>query len=97
MWMPFQSMGYPFLLNLQTGVFYPPMWVFPLLRIPYTLPAAVVLQCLHVFAGALGMYVLARALLRSQARGASRGVLLSALRRFLLERRSTWTSCVRSP
>ncbi len=66
MWMPFQSMGYPFLLNLQTGLFYPPMWVFPLLRIPYTLPAAVVLQCLHVFAGALGMYALARALLRSR-------------------------------
>ena len=66
MWMPFQSMGYPFLMNLQTGVFYPPMWVFPLLRIPYTLPAAVVLQCLHVFAGALGMYVLGRALLRSR-------------------------------
>jgi len=66
MWMPFQSMGYPFLLNLQTGLFYPPMWVFPLLRIPYTLPAAVVLQCLHVFAGALGMYALGRALLRSR-------------------------------
>ncbi len=66
MWMPFQSMGYPFLLNLQTGLHYPPMWIFPLLGIPYTLPAAVVLQCLHVFAGALGMYVFARALLRSR-------------------------------
>jgi hypothetical protein len=66
MWMPFQSMGYPFLLNLQTGLFYPPMWVFPLLSIPYTLPAAVVFQCLHVFAGALGMYALVRGLLRSR-------------------------------
>ncbi len=66
MWMPFQSMGYPFLVNLQTGLWYPPMWVFPLLRIPYTLPAAVVLQCLHVLAGALGMYVLVRAVLRSR-------------------------------
>jgi hypothetical protein len=66
MWMPFQSMGYPFLLNLQTAVFYPPLWVFPALGIPYTLPAAVAVQCLHVFAGALGMYVLARALLRSR-------------------------------
>src|SRR5262245_44477473 len=66
MWMPFQWMGYPFLLNLQTGIYYPPLWIFPLLRIPYTLPAAVVVQCLHVFAGALGMYVLARGLLRSR-------------------------------
>ena len=65
-WMPFQSMGYPFLLNLQTGLFYPPMWVYPVFRIPYTLHAAVVLQCLHVLVGALGMYVLARALLRSR-------------------------------
>lgn len=66
MWMPFQSMGYPFLLNLQTGFFYPPMWIFPLAKIPYTLPAAVVFQCLHVFAGALGMYALARGVLRSR-------------------------------
>lgn len=66
MWMPFQSMGHPFLLNLQTGLWYPPMWVFPLLHIPYTLSAAVVLQCLHVLAGALGMYVLLRAVTRSR-------------------------------
>jgi hypothetical protein len=66
MWMPYQSMGYPFLLNLQTGLFYPPMWIFPLLKIPFTLPAAVVFQCLHVLAGALGMYALARGLLRSR-------------------------------
>jgi hypothetical protein len=66
MWMPFQSMGYPFLLNLQTGLFYPPMWAFPLLKIPYTLHAAVVFQGLHVLAGALGMYVLLRTLVRSR-------------------------------
>lgn len=66
MWMPFQSMGYPFLVNIQTGLFYPPMWVFPLLRIPYTLHAAVVLQCLHVLAGALGMFMLLRVLVRSR-------------------------------
>lgn len=66
MWMPFQSMGYPFLVNLQTGLWYPPMWVFPIFRIPYTLGAAVVLQCLHVLAGALGMYVLVHAVLRSR-------------------------------
>jgi hypothetical protein len=66
MWMPFQSMGYPFLVNIQTGLFYPPMWIFPLLRIPYTLPAAVVLQCLHVLAGAIGMYALLRVLVHSR-------------------------------
>ncbi len=66
MWMPFQSMGYPFLVNLQTGLWYPPMWLFPLLRIPYTLQAAVALQCIHVLAGALGTYVFVRALVRSR-------------------------------
>jgi hypothetical protein len=66
MWMPFQSMGYPFLLNLQTSLWYPPMWAFPLFRIPYTLHAAVVLQCLHVLAGALGMYALLRSTVRSR-------------------------------
>ncbi len=66
MWMPFQSMGYPFLINLQTGLWYPPMWVFPLFRIPYTLHAAVVFQCLHVLAGAFGMYALLRATIRSR-------------------------------
>ncbi len=66
MWMPFQSMGYPFLVNLQTGLWYPPMWVFPLLKLPYTLHAAVVFQCLHVLAGALGMYALLRTAVRSR-------------------------------
>ena len=65
-WMPFQSMGYPFALNPQTGLHYAPMWLFPLLRIPYTLHAAVVLQCLHVLLGALGMYLLLAAAVRSR-------------------------------
>ena len=56
-WIPFQQMGYPFALNLQTGYNYPPFWVFPLLRIPYTLNTAVVFQCLHVLFGALGAYL----------------------------------------
>jgi hypothetical protein len=65
-WMPFQCMGYPLALNLQTGLHYPPLWFFPLFQVPYTLRAAVVLQCLHVLLGALGMYVLARHLCRDR-------------------------------
>src|SRR4051812_2457870 len=30
-WMPYQSMGYPFVANTQTGLFYPPLWLFALL------------------------------------------------------------------
>ena len=73
LWMPYQSMGYPFPINLQTGLWYAPVWVFPLLRIPYTLHAAVVLQALHVLAGAIGMYVLLRL-----AIGSRREALLGA-------------------
>ncbi|MFY9550359.1 MAG: hypothetical protein WAU32_04355 [Thermoanaerobaculia bacterium] len=66
LWMPYQSMGYPFPINLQTGLWYAPLWVFPLLKIPYTLHAAVVLQGLHVLLGAAGMYVLLRLVLGSR-------------------------------
>ncbi len=59
-WMPFQCMGYPLALNLQTGAHYPLLWLYGLLHIPYTLHAAVVLQCLHVLGGAVGMYVYAK-------------------------------------
>ena len=65
-WMPFQSMGYPFRLHLQSGLWYPPLWVFPLLKIPYTLSAAVTLQALHVLLGALGMYALLHTTLRTR-------------------------------
>jgi len=65
-WMPFQSMGYPFRLHLQSGLWYPPLWVFPILKIPYTLPAAVALQALHVLVGALGMYALLRTAVRTR-------------------------------
>jgi hypothetical protein len=64
-WMPFQSMGYPFPINLQNGLWYPPFWLFPALGIPYTLKAAIVLQCLHVLLGAVGAFFFLRHLLRS--------------------------------
>src|SRR5262245_14232098 len=57
-WIPFSAGGYPFALNLQSGFFYPPFWIFPALGIPYTLRVAVAFQCLHVLAGAIGMYLL---------------------------------------
>jgi hypothetical protein len=64
-WVPFQQMGYPFALQVQSGINYPPLWIFPALRIPYTLHAAIVFQCLHVLAGSIGMFMLARQLLAS--------------------------------
>lgn len=59
-WVPFHSMGMPFDLILQTGAHYPPLWIFPLLKIEYSLHAAVVFQCLHVLLGAIGMFVFLR-------------------------------------
>ncbi|WP_136526190.1 hypothetical protein [Geomonas ferrireducens] len=59
-WVPFQAMGYPLALNLQSGLYYPPLWIFPALGLPYTLTAAVILQCLHVLFGGFGMFFLLR-------------------------------------
>lgn len=64
-WMPYYSMGMPFDLLLQTGAHYPPLWIFPLFRMEYSLHAAVVIQCLHVFFGAVGMYFFIRLIFRS--------------------------------
>lgn len=64
-WTPFSSMGMPFNLILQSGLHYPPLWIFPLLKIEYSLPAAVVFQCLHVLFGAIGMYFFLRLALRT--------------------------------
>ncbi len=66
-WMPYQSMGYPFILQLQASLFYPPFWLFPLLQIPHTYQAAVISQCLHVLAGALGCYLLLKTLFKQPA------------------------------
>ncbi len=66
-WLPYQCMGYPYGLNLQSGLYYPPLWVFPLLHLPYDLRAATILQCLHVLFGALGMFALLRRLFGSRA------------------------------
>lgn len=60
LWVPFQGMGYPLLMNMQSGLFYPPNYVFYIFNIPYTLHAAVVFQVAHVFFAGLGAYVLLR-------------------------------------
>lgn len=65
-WIPFQSMGYPLAMNLQSGMYYPPLWLFPAFGIPYTLTAAVVVQCLHVLFGSIGMFFFLRVKLGSQ-------------------------------
>jgi len=59
-WIPYQSLGYPAALNLQLGLFYPPFWVFVLLRLPYTLHAANIVQALHVLFGSIGFFCFAR-------------------------------------
>lgn len=56
-WVPFQSMGYPFGMNLQSGIYYPPLWIFPIFNIQYTLQNAVRLECLHVLLGCIGMFL----------------------------------------
>lgn len=61
-WIPFQGMGYPLFLNLQSGEFYLPFWLFPLFDGTYTIHAAVVMQGAHVLLGSIGAAVCARLL-----------------------------------
>ena len=64
-WIPYQQMGYPMALQLQSGIHYPPFWFFPLLKIEYTLNAAVIFQCLHILFGTLGMFLFLRLAFKS--------------------------------
>lgn len=57
-WMPFQQMGYPFAFSVQSGIYYPPIWIFPLFHIPYTIDAANIFQAVHFLAGAVGVFLL---------------------------------------
>lgn len=59
-WIPYQSFGYPAVLNPQLGLFYPPLWLFVVLGLPYSLHAANVAQVLHVLWGSLGFLFFAR-------------------------------------
>jgi len=64
-WNPFQSMGYPFPINPQTGINYPINWLFQIFQIDYTLKAAILLQDLHILAGSIGMFVFLNYLFKS--------------------------------
>ena len=59
-WVPFQAMGYPITMNVQSGLFYPGTWLCAALGLSYTLRTAVVIQVLHVLWGMFGMCYLAR-------------------------------------
>lgn len=58
-WIPFQGMGYPLYMNLQSGYYYLPNWIFVIFDIQYTINNAVIMQCLHIFIGSLGAVILA--------------------------------------
>ena len=64
-WIPYQSMGYPLATNAQSGLYYPIFWLFPLLHIPFTLQAAVIVQTLHVLFGSIGMFLLLNLIFKS--------------------------------
>ena len=64
-WTSFQTMGMPFVLTMQSGVFYPPLWLFATVKVPFTLHIAAVVQVLHVLWGAVGCWMYMRLLGRS--------------------------------
>ena len=59
LWDPFQNCGQPFFALSQTGLLYPPNWLFLVLAPEHALRAVIVVN--HVIAGA-GIYLLARTL-----------------------------------
>lgn len=59
-WMPFQGLGYPTLINLQMGTFFPVYAVLGLIGLAPTPLVLTIMQCVHIFFGAVGMYFLAR-------------------------------------
>jgi hypothetical protein len=54
-WVAHQGFGYPLSTNMQSGLFYPPHWVFALSRAPFSCEAATSLACLHVLLGGIAM------------------------------------------
>lgn len=59
-WIPVTGMGYPTALNLQSGLFYPPYWLFAIFNGVYSIEAANFLQCITILFGALGCSLLCR-------------------------------------
>lgn len=56
-WVPFQGMGYPLYMNLQSGYYYLPNWIFVFIDSGYSVNNAVYFQCLHVLLGAFGAFL----------------------------------------
>ncbi|MFQ5678150.1 MAG: hypothetical protein ACE5HP_01665 [Gemmatimonadota bacterium] len=57
LWTPFYGTGAPLMANFQSGVFYPPHWLFAVLGF---FPAFNLLVVLHFILGGVGMYAFAR-------------------------------------
>lgn len=53
-WTPFQGMGYPFHMQLQSGFYYLPNWLFVVFNKSYTITSAIIFQDIHVLFGAIG-------------------------------------------
>ena len=56
-WVPFQNMGFPLIVNIQNGLYYPFFLIFPLFDIQYTLNASAIFHILHIFAGSVGLFL----------------------------------------
>ncbi|WP_039877196.1 hypothetical protein [Herbaspirillum frisingense] len=59
-WIPFQGMGYPTYMNLQSGFDYLPIRLLSWLGVAYSFEVAKLLQIAHVYLGAVGAAVCAR-------------------------------------
>jgi hypothetical protein len=59
-WIAHQSIGYPAQMGTPGALYYPPLWLFVVFKILFTMRTAAEFQCLHVLAGALGMVWLSR-------------------------------------
>jgi hypothetical protein len=60
-WSPFVASGFPVDVDPQAGLYFPGWWLLGALRIPATLSVLTAVQVAHVFFGAIGMLLLARA------------------------------------
>ena len=59
-WIPYQGIGYPLHLNLQSGYFYPLFKLFYIFKIEYTIKNAIFFQGFHVLIGGIGFFIIAR-------------------------------------
>jgi Bacterial membrane protein YfhO len=72
LWNPYQFSGHPFLATLQTGIFYPPNFVYLLLPTEFAIEAAAVL---HFFAAGAFTYWYARVIALGRAAALIAGII----------------------